>query len=640
MDALSAQKGFDDTMLRLRFELNRAHKLSQILESTVNSGENISPASPDLSYRDLRNTLRDIGGELDHLVDSQSQNRSSHRTMRMARSVKYRFKKKEINKTIRRIGQLIDSLYLTHSSIKLESLHPEIEKLRNDVHKMNVSADERFRHQTETLRRKGSRSPVARRTTSNVTWRRSFQIDQRSVDAVTERSLIGDIWADDILCRLYTTSIEGFERIKKILNSTEIAGLIERLQVWGTGLFEGPDSPWLDELIGDVNDPCIYLLTGCFARICLNIQIIGITLESQDESDLLYLKELSLLLKGGDERVTIPTTTLAEIDSDVNMTAEEKLLKYFDNIEDDLDLLYEMLPAIYIARQLEYLPRDTVQRRRIIRMPYGDGSLYQGAEDMETNSEEDWDSRGEDIESLIGEEIEIEEGAVDERTLLRLVDEDIELANTLAKSLRIQGKEQPSKFEKSPMEATAKLFEAEIEALGRWRTERGERITKEMASILRRQTEGFRATDNVALNKMDAKDMRELLESFQNNNKLLQQLSTDKEKSAKDSKKGPGFKATEAPSRLERSTTMSKVDYGSRPYIVQRRPKFGRVEDLEPDLIICTPLKHGPAAEFPTLPGEYVRNPNLGKPYTESSPPPSRSPREGSLRERRPSYIV
>lgn len=272
------------------------------------------------------------------------------------------------------------------------------------------------------------------------------------------------------------------------------------------------------------------------------------------------------MLKGGDARVTIPTIALAEIDSDVNMTAEEKLLKYFDNIEDDVDLLYEILPAIYIARQLYYLPHQTVQRSRVTRLSIRDRHLHQYAENSETDTEEDWVQTDE-------ENVEVEEGAVDEKTLLLLVGEDVELANTLAKSLRIQGKEQPAKFEKSPIEATTKLFEAEIHTLEKWRTDRGNRITNEMVSILRRQTEVFRgmvncpkikipannnlpAMDNAALDKLDARDVRELVESFQNNYKLLQQLSTDREISTADSKKGARFKATEAADRLEKLPAM------------------------------------------------------------------------------------
>lgn len=246
------------------------------------------------------------------------------------------------------------------------------------------------------------------------------------------------------------------------------------------------------------------------------------------------MKELSLLLKGGDERVTIPSVILAKIDSDVNVTPEEKLLKYFDNIEDDLDLLYEMLPAIYIARHLYYLPRQTLRQTRISRSPVRNHRRRQG--------------------------IEVDdEDAVDESTLLHLVDEDIELAKTLTESLRIHGKKQPAKFEKSPMEATVKLFEAEIEALHKWRNEKKERITNEMANILSRQAEVFRgmtdpsrkvlftdhnltATDNAALDEMDVKDVRSLVETFQINNQVLQRLSADGETSAKDSETEFGFK--------------------------------------------------------------------------------------------------
>ncbi|KFY14442.1 hypothetical protein V492_02614, partial [Pseudogymnoascus sp. VKM F-4246] len=250
----------------------------------------------------------------------------------------------------------------------------------------------------------------------------SLEVQRNEIRTMPECSSMGDIWAGPILNRLYTTSIEGLKWIKGILKSTEIDGLIERLRVWGTGLFEGPLQ--LDGLIGD--------------------KIIGITLDIQDKDDLLYLKKLSLLLKGGDERVTIPTIILAEIDSDGNLTVEEKLMKYFNNIEDDLDLLYEMLPVIYIARHLYYLPR-TVRRTRDSHLPAMDYYRHQ--------------------------DIEIED-SLDKRTLLLPVDEDVGVSNTLAKLLRIQSKEQLAKFEKSPTEATVKLFDkggdvnAESGALG------------------------------------------------------------------------------------------------------------------------------------------------------------------------------
>lgn len=240
IEILSAQEGFVDTILRLKFELDRADKLSQILESTVQSRSDMSLASPDFSYEVLGNRLGDIRAELDDLFDSHSQNSSSHRTMRMVRSFKYRFKKKKFSKTLRRIAQLIDSLYLTHSSIKLESLYPEIAKLRNDVDKMNVSADGRF------------------------------HADNR-LHAASDNRPVGDKWDSSTLYRLYTTCLEGLKRIKKILNSMEIDGLIERLQVWGTGLFKGPRR--LDEILGGNKDPRIRFLTGCFARICLNIRL-------------------------------------------------------------------------------------------------------------------------------------------------------------------------------------------------------------------------------------------------------------------------------------------------------------------------------------------------------------------------------
>ncbi|KFX87620.1 hypothetical protein V490_08122 [Pseudogymnoascus sp. VKM F-3557] len=110
-------------------------------------------------------------------------------------------------------------------------------------------------------------------------------------------------------------------------------------------------------------------------------------------------------------------------------------------------------------------------------------------------------------------------------------------------------------------------------------------------------------------------------------------------------------------SRLERSQTMSTVDYGSRRYITQRILKFSSVADPAPDRFNDAPFKHGPAAGFPTLPGEAARNPKLGKTIEEfnrfrdvegsirpsrapsftgssirgPSPSPSRSPREGAF---------
>lgn len=292
-------------------------------------------------------------------------------------------------------------------------------------------------------------------------------------------------------------------------------------------------------------------------------EIIGITLESQDEGDLLYLKELSLLLKNGDARypftdstiafvriLSIPTITLAKIDSDVNMTAEEKLLKYFDNIEDDLDLLYEMLPVIYIARQLYNLPLQTVRITQNSHLLIKDRHRYRDVEDITTDLSDIWFKRRVKLE---GENIEREDDAVEEKTLSRLVDEDIELANELVKSLRIQGKKQPAKFEKFPMEATVKLFEAEIHALEKWRTERGKRITDKMVDILRNQTQLFRGMigcsnivlptnnnitvmDNATLDTMGAWEVRQLLEKFQAANILLHRLSAN-EASAEDSKK-------------------------------------------------------------------------------------------------------
>jgi len=329
----------------------------------------------------------------------------------------------------------------------------------------------------------------------------SYPQEQTSKVEIPEGEFVYDIWTGPVLNRLYVNSLEGLEWIREILSSTEIASLVERLRVWGTGLFEGPQR--LDEWsMGGEEESCIYFLTRCFARICLNIEIILITLESRDTGVLSYLRELSFLLKGGSEQtVTIPSIIIAKIDSAADVTPEEKLLKYFDNIEDDVELLYEMLPAIYIARHLTCQHRQTVDGEPVSEFWLGD-DLFDQSRQTE----------------IYGKD------TGDENALLRLVDEDLGLAEAIAKSLKTRGKKEEAKGEKSPMEWTVKLFEAEIDALHKWRNVK-ERITQEMALVLTAQAEAFRAMDETALDNIDPKEMQQLLERFQVDNKFLQQLS-------------------------------------------------------------------------------------------------------------------
>lgn len=352
MNIFSAQKGIADATQRLLFEVERVRYLRNSVEDAANGGALISPAAPESLDRELRN-VTGIMEKVHSRLQSLHPKERDQRTQGMVRSVKYSFQKKEIDREINHLRQSNDSLYLTY----------ELPRKFDDLY---VTLAE-FRGQTQTSRRLHASRLWADRSRRSIG---SFRTERNFLETVTENSSVGDIWTGPIIKRLYATSMEGLEWIRKILDSTEIAGLIEQLQVWGTGLVEGPLR--LDWLMGDDEDSCIYFLTGCFARICLNIgllpflarrsiradtlqEIICITLESRDTDVLSYLKKLSLLLKGGDKRVTIPIVILAKIDLDANLTSEEKLLKYFNNIEDDLDLLYEMLPAIYIARHLYYL---------------------------------------------------------------------------------------------------------------------------------------------------------------------------------------------------------------------------------------------------------------------------------------------
>lgn len=209
---------------------------------------------------------------------------------------------------------------------------------------------------------------------------------------------------------------------------------------------------------------------------------------------------------------------LAELDERPDVPAHEKIFTYFDNIEDDIDILFDTLPAIDIARHMAILSDQSDQL-----------STTRDVSRQQLRHRISWKDESEDHE------------ADEENFLRKLIDENVELAWAVTKSLRNQEINQLRKNEKPPEAATAKLFETEIHTLLEWRNLKKERVTQEMKTIILGQAKRFKgknyftlmlphidddfsATDDVSLLKMTPGEQMQFLERFQDDNKALQQI--------------------------------------------------------------------------------------------------------------------
>lgn len=283
MSIFSAQHDIVDATRRLGFEVERVNALGRLIdpgEHATDGGLLKSRVAQETVGSALKN-VRDIIEKVHSLLPKERDQRSRSKVG----FVKYSFRKEETTREINHLRQSIDSLYLLCSSFNSELLHDlsydaryannEMRELRNDVTWMKAVVAAGFHGQSNTSNQLYS---------SRLLADRSFRTEGSFIETVTDNSSVGDIWSGPILSRLYGTSVEGLEWIRKILDSTEIAGLIERFQVWGTDLFEG--LLHLDRLMGDDEDSCTYFLIGCFARICLNIGLSPFLARRTDELEL------------------------------------------------------------------------------------------------------------------------------------------------------------------------------------------------------------------------------------------------------------------------------------------------------------------------------------------------------------------
>lgn len=105
---------------------------------------------------------------------------------------------------------------------------------------------------------------------------------------------------------------------------------------------------------------------------------------------------------------------------------------------------------------------------------------------------------------------------------------------------------------------------------------------------------------------------RESSRSFSRSTRPMEQLDRTQTVSTVDDAQSRSFpRSTRPMEQLNRTQTVSTVDVGNRRTIARAIGMFARVADPAPDRFNYDAFRHGPAAGFPTLPGEDQRNAKL-----------------------------